>query len=297
MADDFGDARLEELKLLAELDRSTGVTFTPKEGRERDMVFFLVYERFATAFNLRWRDTGGRLSSGLPGESPLERQLHECWVKSLSDVLTGQSVHLELTHKGRVRLSELKQALRTGKIREPFGILWDRRHLEADLQVAILEASQDCPLSLGYLDMNGFKKINDNIGHDAGDSALRAYFQAVATALADEGEGYRLGGDEVITVLPFHDLEKATGRLQKVCRLVMGERLEFAGHEPPCLSLSVGIATTTDAKMKHTELRQRAEKAMYRAKRKSCEAEHPWPSAIAAEEDPVVLILPDAQAA
>lgn len=135
MPEHFGDARLEELKLLSELDHRGGLTVTPAEGPYRDMVVFLVNERFATAFNLPWRDTSWRL---------LEGHLHECWVKGLSDVLTGQSVHLELTHKGRVRLSELKHALRAGKIREPFGILWDRRRLDTDLQVAILDAGQVC---------------------------------------------------------------------------------------------------------------------------------------------------------
>jgi diguanylate cyclase (GGDEF)-like protein len=281
VTDQFGDARLEELKLLSELDHRGGLTITLPEGPYRDMIAFLVYERFVTAFNLPWRDTSWRL---------LEAHLHECWVKGLSDVLTGQSVHLELTHKGRVRLSELKQALTTGRTRETFGILWEGRHLETDLQIAILDASEDLPLSLGYLDMNGLKQINDTIGHDAGDLALRAYFQAVSTVLADKGEAYRTGGDEVIAVLPSHKLEKATGRLQKVCRLVMGEKIEFAGHKLSPLSLSVGIVTTIDAKTKHIELRQRAEKAMYRAKKEPHGPEGLRPSAIAAEEDPVELV-------
>ena len=128
MTNGFGDARLEELKLLIELDRRGGITLHPREGPERDMVFFLVYERLANGFNLTWREPGGFAHSGLPGESPVERHLQDCWVKSVSDVLEGQSsVHLELTHKGRVRLSELKQALTTGKSRDQFGILWDGR--------------------------------------------------------------------------------------------------------------------------------------------------------------------------
>ena len=51
------------------------------------MLFFLVYERFATTFDLPWRATITTRPSGLPGESELERHIHECWVKSVSDVL------------------------------------------------------------------------------------------------------------------------------------------------------------------------------------------------------------------
>lgn len=180
--------------------------------------------------------------------------------------------------------------MRTGRNREPFGILWDGRHLETDLEIAMLDASEELPLSLGYLDMNGLKPINDTIGHDAGDLVLRAYFQAVSTLLADKGEAYRAGGNEVIAILPSHKLARATERLQKVCRLAMGEKIEFAGHVLSPLSLSVGIVTTTDAKTKHMELRQRAEKAMYRAKKEPYGAEGLRPSAIAAEEEPVVLV-------
>lgn len=290
MTEHFGDARLEELKLLAELDRRGGLTVTPMEGPQRDMILFLVHERFVTAFKLPWRDTGIHVTDGFPGESPLERHLHECWVKSLSDVLTGQSAHLELTHKGRVRLSELKQAMRTGRIREPFGILWDARHLENDLQISILDASEDLPLSLGYLDMNGLKEINDKIGHDAGSLALRAYFHAVATALADKAEAYRSGGDEVIVILPSQGLEEAKCTLRKVCLLLMQEVLEFGGRSLPRVSLSVGIVTTTDARVKFTELRESAERAMYRAKAVT-QKSTPHPSAIAGAEGDVSIVI------
>lgn len=87
MRNDFGDARLAELRLLAELDKRGHVRLQPREGPERDMLFFLVYERFATTFDLPWRATITTRPSGLPGESELERHIHECWVKSVSDVL------------------------------------------------------------------------------------------------------------------------------------------------------------------------------------------------------------------
>lgn len=284
----FGDARIEELKLLAELDHEGGMTITPEEGPVRDMIAFLVTERFVTAFNLPWTDNGVRFS-GLPGESPLERHLHECWVKGLSDVLAGKSVHLELTHRGRVRLSELKQAMRSGRIREQYGILWDARHFENDLQMAILDASESAPLSIGYLDMNGLKEINDNTGHDAGSLAVRAYFHAVAAALADKAEAYCIGGDEVTAILPSHGLEETKCTLRKACLLLMREELEFGGRSLPPVSLAVGVVTTTDPRVKSTELRESADRAMYRAKVATKKGK-PRPSAIAGTEGQVSVI-------
>jgi hypothetical protein len=56
-----------------------------------------------------------------------------------------------LTHLGRVRASELKQALRSGREREALGILWDERHWEQELQVALVDASQRTPVSVAFL--------------------------------------------------------------------------------------------------------------------------------------------------
>jgi diguanylate cyclase (GGDEF)-like protein len=286
MADRFGDARIEELKLLAEIDRTGGVTLQPEKGPKWDMVFFLVYEGFASSFNIPWTAPSS-LFSALPLESDLERHIRTCWAKSVSDVLEARvSVRLELTHKGRVRLSELRRALTTSRMREEYGILWDGRHLETDLQVAILDAGEGTPLSVGYLDMNGLKQINDSFGHDAGNLALRAYFHSVGAALADKAEAYRVGGDEVIAVLPSHGMEDAKSRLRKACLLLMKEKI---GNKLPHVSLSVGLVTTADPTAKYTDLRDRADKAMYRAKGEARKAT-PHPSAIA-EADGAISII------
>ncbi len=287
MTDSFGDARIEELKLLAEIDRYVGgLTLKPAEGAQREMVEFLVHERFVTAFESQWSRVGNRVWEA-PGLTDVEVHLRECWAKGLSDVLEGRvSVHLKLTHKGRVRLSELKQAMTSEKLREPFGILWDSRHLETDLQIAILDAGENSPLSLGYLDMNGLKPINDGLGHDAGDRAMRAYFTAVAMALADRCTAYRVGGDEVIAILPSHGTPDARSRLRKACWLLMKENL---GPLIPHVSLAVGVLTTTDPRMDFRVLRAQAEEAMRRAKLK-CRESAPRPSAIAELTGEVMLI-------
>ncbi len=290
----FGDARLEELKLLAELDRLGGLTESFTRGPRQDMVAFLIFERLVNGLNIPWNPPSTRLTTGLPGESDLERRLQENWVSLLSEFLAGRSVHLELSHRGRVRLSELKQAMTTGKIREQFGILWDGRHVETDLQVAILDACKETSLSVGFLDMNGLKSINDTFGHDVGSLALRAYFHAVATALADKGQAYRIGGDEVIAIMPCHDADEAKATLRKACLLLMGEKLEFAGRRLPRVSLSVGVTTTTDPKIKSTALREWADVAMYRAKEKGRGPGLP-PSTIAAPEGEVFMIPFDDQ--
>jgi hypothetical protein len=156
--DPFGDARLEELKLLSwtvqhgELSLASVPT-----GPWHDLLVSLVSSEFLTVFSFEWAkrtyssegnpdpDLAG--SAGIPGESPLERAIVSARVRAVYDLHEMRSpVGLRLTHLGRVRLSELKQALRAGREREPFGILWDVRHWEQDVQIAILEAREGSPL-------------------------------------------------------------------------------------------------------------------------------------------------------
>jgi hypothetical protein len=129
MAEEFGDARVEELILLSEIERGAGIRFQSSNGPRRDLVAFLVDARLVNDLQAEHWDHDQAVSrGGNLGETAVERELHKSRIESLSKLLAGLEIHLTLTHRGRVRLSELKQALRAGREREAFGILWDQRH-------------------------------------------------------------------------------------------------------------------------------------------------------------------------
>jgi hypothetical protein len=169
----FGDARMEELKLLSWIAQNGELSFASvPSGPWHDLLLSLVSTELLTTYLFKWAkdhftreddpDPDLANSSGLPGESRLERTMIYAKVRAVYDLFEMRPPKgLRLTHPGRVRLSELKQALRAGREREPFGILWDVRHWEQDLQVAILDARGGSPLALAYLDMNGLKLVND----------------------------------------------------------------------------------------------------------------------------------------
>ena len=96
-------------------------------------------------------------------------------VDGIARVMGGQPVSLRISHKGRVRLAELEQALRTGRDRDPTGTVFSLRHREQDLTVALVSASVDEPVAVAMLDMNGLKEINYGPGgHSTGDAAIVA---------------------------------------------------------------------------------------------------------------------------
>jgi diguanylate cyclase (GGDEF)-like protein len=289
MAEGFGDARLEEVKLLSEIDRMAEVKLTPPPGPERDLVAYLVWGGFVNDLHSDGAAPDPRATgSGIPGESGMERELHMNRLVSLHAALSGREVTLRLTHRGRVRLSELKQALRSGKAREPFGILWDKRHFDTDLRMAVVEAGPAAPVSVANFDMNGMKAVNDQCGHAAGDLALRAYFTAVADALGSAGDAYRVGGDEVVAILRGQDTKAATASATRACRLLAAEMLEFGGRTLPPVSLSVGVATTTDPHAAVETLVQAADAEMYRAKEEAHRST-PNPSVIARQGEPGLI--------
>ena len=169
------------------------------------------------------------------------------------------------------------------------GILWDARHRDQDLQIAILDASDKTPLAVAYLDMNGLKQINDTLGHDSGDLALKSYFHAITSAVGEQGEAYRLGGDEVLVVMPNCDEERACRLLNRACSRLMNERLEETGS-PQFLSIAAGVISCRDSSALAPDLRSLADKMQSLAKERSKRGT-PRPSVISTEEmsNPLVL--------
>lgn len=117
----------------------------------------------------------------------------------------------------------------------------NRRAYEERLPVEIARANRfGWPLSLCLLDLNGFKKLNDTLGHPSGDRAL----QQVA-ALIDESrladDGFRIGGDEFAILMPETEREDAELAAARLC-----ESIKRIGMSDGTLGASFGVAEGAD---------------------------------------------------
>jgi diguanylate cyclase (GGDEF)-like protein len=205
----------------------------------------------------------------------------------LARVMGGQQVTLRMTHKGLVRLSELEQALKTGRDRDPTGTVISKRHLDKDLTIASVSARADSPVAVCMLDMNGLKQINDTIGHAAGDAAIETYLKAIAVFLGDDAEGYRGDGDdELVIVMRGTAVEAAVKTMRDALTQLAKEKVEGVAF----LSASCGVTATTDPNASAKDLRERVDQIQYRAKAVSKKSS-PRPSVIAVNEE-VVEVLP-----
>ncbi|MGB0093593.1 MAG: sensor domain-containing diguanylate cyclase [Solirubrobacteraceae bacterium] len=128
-----------------------------------------------------------------------------------------------------------------------------------------LGRGQERLLAVLFLDLDGFKLINDGHGHEAGDQVLLQVAGRLRQALRDADVISRFGGDEFVIVA--EDLGSEAEAISLAERIAETINQEFSlGGRCVSLSCSVGIATTNDPRSDHDALLREADSAMYRAK-------------------------------
>ena len=122
------------------------------------------------------------------------------------------------------------------------------------------------PLSMGMLDIDHFKVINDQMGHLAGDYALRELAVIVKEAIRREELFARYGGEEFVVVWPETNRDGAVQIAERLRELVEKHSFGFEGRSFS-VTISMGIATTEgDASLTPTDLIRRADEKLYTAK-------------------------------
>ncbi len=117
-----------------------------------------------------------------------------------------------------------------------------------------------------YLDLTDFKRVNDTIGHAAGDRVLVAVADRLRKVTRREDVVARLGGDEFTVLMPdIRALVEATTTAQRIIAAIE-EPIVVDGHRVT-VSTGVGIAITSDGTITPDELLHRADQALYAAKR------------------------------
>ncbi len=121
------------------------------------------------------------------------------------------------------------------------------------------------PMALFLLDMDGFKEINDTLGHPLGDKTLVEIASRLSSAFADRSDVARLGGDEFCIIYPqLRDRDQAESIAADICQ-VLARRYAVAESEF-ALGVSVGYALCPDHTETDNELLAFADTAMFHAK-------------------------------
>jgi two-component system cell cycle response regulator len=146
--------------------------------------------------------------------------------------------------------------------------LHNRRYLDTRMAVlfdeSVLRARS---LALLVLDVDRFKLVNDSWGHDAGDEVLREFADRVRTCTRGIDLVARMGGEEVVVVLPDTTLEAAHAVAERIREKVEAE--PFAIHRNTrsiTVTVSIGVASRRAGDASAAEMMKRADDALYRAK-------------------------------
>lgn len=158
------------------------------------------------------------------------------------------------------------QALEIDTGMDPLTRLFNRRYLDTILrrQTEIC-IRQDMPYSVLIVDIDHFKKINDQYGHDIGDSVLKQFSEILLLSVRTSDFVFRYGGEEFLLVLGNVDQDKAYKIAEKIRKKTNHNRFKLPGDRHINLSCSIGISVH-DGHPDYNRLVKKADIAVYKAK-------------------------------
>ncbi|WBV42427.1 bifunctional diguanylate cyclase/phosphodiesterase [Pseudoroseomonas cervicalis] len=185
---------------------------------------------------------------------------HEVTLRRCHDPATGQPAWLV----SEVDVSELKEAERKADFLASHDVLTGLPN-RASLHPAFARLREGGGVALMFIDLDGFKHVNDAFGHPVGDRLLVEVARRLRTLLRAEDEVLRLGGDEFLLLLRRHgqpgEVESVAERLREALSLPIetaGQRLQ--------VTPSIGISLCPEHGTDVDELAKRADLALYEAK-------------------------------
>lgn len=153
------------------------ITSPGEDGRREILVPAVFAAVMIGLFAMQYNSTAGGLSTIL-------------WAATMTAVI----VRLAMSDRENKRLLEQVQT-------DPLTGLGNRGRMQVDLERLCEIATESRPAALLFLDLNGFKHLNDTLGHPAGDELLARLGRRLRDAMAEDGTAYRIGGDEFCVLL------------------------------------------------------------------------------------------------
>jgi diguanylate cyclase (GGDEF)-like protein len=157
----------------------------------------------------------------------------------------------------------LREKLRNQALRDPLTGLYNRRYMEDCLQRFVrLAERENREVSLVMVDLDHFKRLNDEHGHAFGDQVLRDAAMALTGSLRETDIVCRFGGEELVIILPDCPLERAADKAE-VLRVRIEELTNTHGTE---ITASFGVASLPHTSQNVGDLLSAADQALYKAK-------------------------------
>lgn len=190
---------------------------------------------------------------------------------SISETISESKKRLILTFTEQAALAlanlRLRQKLHIQSIHDPLTGLFNRRHMQEALERELRRSARGKkPLGLIMMDIDWFKKFNDEYGHDAGDQLLVELARHIEKQFREYDIPCRYGGEEFMVLMPETPLEIAQKRAEQLRKSMKNIQLQYKGETLGPISLSLGVAIYPFHGQTPENLFRAADAALYQAK-------------------------------
>jgi diguanylate cyclase (GGDEF)-like protein len=182
---------------------------------------------------------------------------------------SGMNLATAVAEETALALANLKvrDSLHEQSIRDPLTGLYNRRFLEEFLSRELARADRKKhPLSVIAVDIDHFKRINDSLGHGAGDIVLRRVGLLLQGFVRQSDIACRIGGEEFSVLLPEATMPIAAQRAEDIRKAVQELKLKYEDHDLSGITISLGVAAYPDHGTTPDALIRAADQALYEAK-------------------------------
>ena len=234
-----------------------------REAWQRDGSVISVRSIIALPFRLDQDRTGVfllRRTADKPALNESDAEFAETVIKSAMKAM--QRAHqVEVTKADNARLEVLSRT-------DPLTQLLNRRALHVQLGTEVERVRRyNAPLSVLMLDVDGFKGVNDNYGHHAGDLVLVELALLLGRAARSVDTVARYGGDEFVIAVPETGEAGAIAFAERLRDKIESHPFEIGQTKPLHLTVSIGVADFPEPRVETAEdLLECADRALYRAK-------------------------------
>ena len=180
----------------------------------------------------------------------------------------GEVFYFAAIERDVTEQKEREKLLKELSVKDPLTSLLNRRGFFESAQASLYYAKRNAkPVSIAMIDIDHFKKINDNYGHDVGDQALVYFSKKIQQFFRDSDIIGRLGGEEFCILLTDANLFFAREKLEAFCESIKYHTITTNTHEKVNFTISVGLTDCLqDNDYDLDTMLKQADKRLYQAK-------------------------------
>lgn len=168
--------------------------------------------------------------------------------------------------KQMMDLQVLTRKLRAAALTDPLTELPNRRYAMKRLAQAWESSSRTSkPVSVIMMDIDHFKAVNDNFGHDAGDAVLKGASSILRSSCREDEDVCRIGGEEFVVICANTNAEQARMAAERLRAAMEGTPVFWQNHEHN-VTISLGVASRTEGTDDYEKVLKMADEAVYVAK-------------------------------